>query len=510
MEDSLRPEYQARFRKVCNIGVILGRPSDNLCAIDCDSEETLERVVRGIPELAKTFTVAAKRGAKFFVRVVGDYPRKANGEKCDWLADGAQAVVIGTHPEKDAHGGTILYRVTNPVPPISIPWCRIREAILPFVPSLARKATPALPECPESNRESVGDARELEPAPEAPAGSPGPAVEAVELDENGNPPGFPYGRDGNPDREDWRIIYDTRHIDDDPHEGVKHAVTPESVTESSDSTEVVGIGETCDASDLSGGVSRLVETWKPRVGRVKPGRGSNDKNLFALNRLCLDFESELDRPLSASERSEVFRAWVQFAQGELKPDEDREGVYWEKFEAGRANAKIPLSVEPLRAAENEASKLIASRGSNALDAAIKPWEHDPSVKSPSGYAILALCFCLQKAAMTGSLKGVFFVSTRDAARFIGDENPVNASRKFRHFEHLGILRVAEKGRTYVPGGPKAAATRFQLIPLIPKAGTESTKNHKTKNDGKHPAKKPRPNGRIPQKARHPKGGTELR
>ena len=106
--NQMTPRYAAALeRSTINIGVLLGRNSGGLCAIDIDQDNAVEPFIARNPILGKSARVVGTRGCKIFVRVRGEYPRKHKiiiaGEHIgEWLADGSQAIVDGIHPDSNA------------------------------------------------------------------------------------------------------------------------------------------------------------------------------------------------------------------------------------------------------------------------------------------------------------------------------------------------------------------------------------------------------------------------
>jgi hypothetical protein len=96
------PEYLRKLEGG-NIGIALGPKSDWLCAIDLDLDELRGTFLARNPWARQTTEVRGQRGCKFFVRIIGDCPTtahlKRNGQDvAQWLAEGTQAIVSGTHP----------------------------------------------------------------------------------------------------------------------------------------------------------------------------------------------------------------------------------------------------------------------------------------------------------------------------------------------------------------------------------------------------------------------------
>lgn len=112
-EESVRPEYINRLL-LGNIGVLLGKPSGNLCTIDIDSDNRIEEFEKLNPKLLETFQSKGARGRNYWVIVKGDYPPltkiKAGTEDWgEWRSDGGQTVISGTHPS----GCEYTYPVTG-------------------------------------------------------------------------------------------------------------------------------------------------------------------------------------------------------------------------------------------------------------------------------------------------------------------------------------------------------------------------------------------------------------
>ncbi len=94
--------YLARLSN--NIGLATGKPSAGCCALDIDSNEGVEAFLAIHPPAEAWPRLDGAHGAKFFVRIEGDYPGKSKlkiqGKNWgDWLSTGAQAVVHGVHPD---------------------------------------------------------------------------------------------------------------------------------------------------------------------------------------------------------------------------------------------------------------------------------------------------------------------------------------------------------------------------------------------------------------------------
>ena len=127
-EQSQSPQYKARLREG-NIGVLLGQPGGNLCAIDIDDDQEIQRFIDLNPQLTCTLCSAGARGCQIWVVVKGSYPHRiyklqtTNHKKWgEWRADGGQSVICGLHPS----GCT--YRLLCDQPPITI---RFEEIVWP-------------------------------------------------------------------------------------------------------------------------------------------------------------------------------------------------------------------------------------------------------------------------------------------------------------------------------------------------------------------------------------------
>jgi hypothetical protein len=110
-------ELEGAFYGETNIGVVLGKPSQGLCAIDCDSDEAMVEMLRLNPMLSKTLRTVGKRGCQFWLYMNGDFPKstavkytdrfafneklkkKAPVQFGEWRADGNQSIIYGKHPE---------------------------------------------------------------------------------------------------------------------------------------------------------------------------------------------------------------------------------------------------------------------------------------------------------------------------------------------------------------------------------------------------------------------------
>ena len=105
IEATKRDDYWAAFSDESNIGVVLGSASGGLCTVDLDSDEAAEKFLEVNPALAGCLQTRGSRGRNVWVRVVGDFPEKANlttetgstpiGE---WRSNRHQTIIWGVHP----------------------------------------------------------------------------------------------------------------------------------------------------------------------------------------------------------------------------------------------------------------------------------------------------------------------------------------------------------------------------------------------------------------------------
>jgi hypothetical protein len=125
------PEYLARLNNGCNIGVIVGKPSNGLCSIDLDAEEWIEPFLQANPKLRQTLRTKRARGCNLWLRIVGEYPplkklvhprmKCPKGKPLDvgeWRSTGGQTVIAG-------EAGGMTYRIVVERPPIEAPFSEI-------------------------------------------------------------------------------------------------------------------------------------------------------------------------------------------------------------------------------------------------------------------------------------------------------------------------------------------------------------------------------------------------
>jgi hypothetical protein len=114
-----------------NIGASVGPLSDNLIAIDVDTDSELEAFLTANSWATQTARSRAKKGAQFWSRIKGFYPAcwRGSGSKApggdepliEWRAGGGhQSVIYGQHPDKAPEGTVIRYRRVVNKPAITI------------------------------------------------------------------------------------------------------------------------------------------------------------------------------------------------------------------------------------------------------------------------------------------------------------------------------------------------------------------------------------------------------
>ncbi|MEI8121781.1 MAG: phage/plasmid primase, P4 family [bacterium] len=103
-----------------NIGVLLGRASGGLCAIDIDTDAGVEPFLALNPQFRDTLASKGARGVQLWVKIAGEFPAltkiktEAGADWGEWRADGGQSVIYGQHPSG------MEYRRINNVPPITV------------------------------------------------------------------------------------------------------------------------------------------------------------------------------------------------------------------------------------------------------------------------------------------------------------------------------------------------------------------------------------------------------
>jgi hypothetical protein len=125
-------DYQYRLEHATNVGVLLGAPSQNLCALDPDTDPFLEDVLSRNPEFADWFRTRGAKGGQIYFHCNGPRPTKkgiikvpkdsplAVGAKVgkdgkikidkdglvqigELRVEGCQSVLIGIHPDTKEH-----------------------------------------------------------------------------------------------------------------------------------------------------------------------------------------------------------------------------------------------------------------------------------------------------------------------------------------------------------------------------------------------------------------------
>lgn len=104
-EDYEHQDFQELFKGDINIGVLLGCPSQGLCTIDLDDDNYASCFTELNPILSQTLQTKGARGRNFWVRIIGEYPSKANitlksenSAVGEWRADRNYTIIGGKHP----------------------------------------------------------------------------------------------------------------------------------------------------------------------------------------------------------------------------------------------------------------------------------------------------------------------------------------------------------------------------------------------------------------------------
>jgi len=97
--------YQGRLL-TGNVGVLLGKSSENVCAIDIDDDAAVEPFLELNPVLKGTLRTKGSRGCQLWVRLKDDeapasskLSMKDGHAWGEWRADGNQSVIWGRHPK---------------------------------------------------------------------------------------------------------------------------------------------------------------------------------------------------------------------------------------------------------------------------------------------------------------------------------------------------------------------------------------------------------------------------
>jgi len=106
-----QPEYLGQFDQPCNVGVVLGHPSNGLCSIDIDNDDDVAHFLALNPHLTVTLRTVGQRGCNLWVRIKGDYrpltkiyhrtrvDQQGNPAAIgEWRSDGGQTIIYGQHP----------------------------------------------------------------------------------------------------------------------------------------------------------------------------------------------------------------------------------------------------------------------------------------------------------------------------------------------------------------------------------------------------------------------------
>jgi len=105
LEETKTVEYQKRLASA-NIGVLLGPPSNGLCAIDIDDDQKVKVFLAVNPKLEDTLRTRGRRGCQLWLRVKGSYPAKVevikdhDGQDVgEWRGGDGCSMIHGRHPE---------------------------------------------------------------------------------------------------------------------------------------------------------------------------------------------------------------------------------------------------------------------------------------------------------------------------------------------------------------------------------------------------------------------------
>jgi hypothetical protein len=149
-EETLAEDYQAKLARCANTGILLGGASNDLCAVDCDTDAFRDAFLDCNPRFKETLRSRGQRGCQFWIYCTGTRPHKAEellkahkdsplavgakeplnkeGNPIDtpyrdvgeFRAEGGQSVLRGIHPS----GCHYTWLVANP--PITINFDEIR------------------------------------------------------------------------------------------------------------------------------------------------------------------------------------------------------------------------------------------------------------------------------------------------------------------------------------------------------------------------------------------------
>lgn len=142
-EETLEADYQRLLRTKPNTGVLLGAPSEDLCAIDFDCDAALNAFLEINPTYQTALRTRGSTGAQLWAYITGERPHKVCALKVhqdsplaagarlgpdkqgmvqvgEFRAEGVQSVIRGIHPS----GGKYTWAVA--APPITIAFSQIR------------------------------------------------------------------------------------------------------------------------------------------------------------------------------------------------------------------------------------------------------------------------------------------------------------------------------------------------------------------------------------------------
>ena len=123
----MTPEYLQNITPTQNIGVVLGRASNDLVSVDCDSNEFLEEFLEINPVFSNALITKAQRGGNVWLRIQGDYPASSKiktKENLPWgefRSNGNQTVIWGIHKSGVSYSNNALSPLGIPFDSISWP-----------------------------------------------------------------------------------------------------------------------------------------------------------------------------------------------------------------------------------------------------------------------------------------------------------------------------------------------------------------------------------------------------
>jgi putative DNA primase/helicase len=139
----MTPEYLAQFDADINIGVVLGKASNNLVSIDADTDDGLKEFQSLNPSISASYTTKGSRGGNIWFRIQDTYPQSCKITTLDgkpwgeFRADGMQTVIHGTHPTgiKYTWNGnpplTANFSEINFPAGLKLPWESKKQDVLP-------------------------------------------------------------------------------------------------------------------------------------------------------------------------------------------------------------------------------------------------------------------------------------------------------------------------------------------------------------------------------------------